>query len=158
LNKSEKESSSEDKSKNPQHIVEKDNMFSRLKNWAGTQSFNPIIIGNKSMALRLHSFFVASPLVEYFDHSAIFEDYSEKNLLIIFGPVSEIQLSKIKRICSEIQSNYKVIYIEMTYTKSTSEQETIEQVSSQLSFTQINKFLITEFVTLDRIAKVIRQL
>lgn len=158
MSKSKKESSSKESKKIPQSIVPKETMLSRIKNWSGKQSFNPVIIGNKSMALRLHSFFVASPLVEYFDHSAIFEDYSDKNLLIIFGPVSDIQFNKIKRICSEIQSNYKVLYIEMIYSKSLSEKEIIQKVSAQLSFTKIDKFIITEFVTLDRVAKVIRQL
>jgi hypothetical protein len=130
----------------------------KIKQWSQTKSFNPIVIGSPSWSLRLHALFVTSPLVDYFDHMALFDDYSEKNLLILIGPLSEIQKEKCLKIKETMQKSYKTLYIEMPFELGVNVEERSKEVIEELSFLNIDQILIESFISLDKMADVIRKL
>lgn len=136
----------------------KNSIFQNIVEWSQTRSFNPIILGDPSICLRLHSFFVTSPLADYFDHFALFDDYSEKNFLILIGPLSEIQIDKCKTIVPTMQNDFKTLYIEMPFTNDINFESVKAEIEQSLDFLHLDKVLIDSFISLDQIAKVIKEL
>jgi hypothetical protein len=136
----------------------KDGIFSRLARWSRHKAFNPIIIGNPGMSLRMHSFFVTSPLIDYFDHTALFDDYSEKNLLILWGPLSEIQKDKCKKIKNVMQPSFKTVYLESPFTEQIDEEIREKEIREEFNFLDIDKVLISSFITYDQMTNIIREL
>lgn len=129
----------------------------KLKVWSSKDSLNPIIIGNKNFSLRLQSFFVSSPMLVHFDHTAIFDVYSEKNLLIIIGPLSQVQVDKIKRIKKDLVHDFKVIYLEMLFEEKKGIGKYQKEICEKIDY-QVDHFLIEEFVSLDNIAQLLREI
>lgn len=136
----------------------KNSIFQNILEWSQTRSINPVILGDPSICLRLHSFFVTSPLADYFDHFALFDNYSEKNFLILVGPLSEIQIDKCKQIAPTMQNGFKTFYIEMPFSSDINFESMKAEVEQSLNFLNLNKILIDSFISLDQIAKVIKEL
>ena len=130
---------------------------SSLKKWAFKDSLNPVIIGDKNIALRLQSFFVTSPLLVHFDHNAMFDEYSEKNLLIIIGPLSDVQIEKIKRIAKSMIHKFKVVYLEMLFKDIDNHEDYVKSVEEMIEL-EIDKFLIENFISLDNVASILREI
>lgn len=136
----------------------KNSIFQNLVQWSQTRSFNPVILGDPSICLRLHSFFVTSPLADYFDHFALFDDYSEKNFLFLIGPLSDIQIEKCKKIVPTMQNGFKTLYVEMPFTNDIDFEFVKAEVEQSLDFLKLDKVLIESFISLDQIARVIKEL
>lgn len=136
----------------------KQSLKQRLKSWSSKNSLNPIIIGDKNFSLRLQSFFVSSPMLVHFDHTSMFDDYSEKNLLVIVGPLSEVQIEKIKRIKRDFIHEHKTVYLEMLFDGKVDQEKYQKEILESLDGEKIDHFLLEEFISLDNVATLLREI
>ena len=138
--------------------VENNTLSNKFRLWSFKNSLNPIILGDKNFAIRLQSFFATSPLLVHFDHNAMFDDYSEKNLLILVGPLGEVQKTKVKSIINKMNHAYKVIYLEMTFEEITSKEDYILKLDKELGEIGLKDFIIEDFISLDHVAQLLREI
>lgn len=143
---------------NKEVIQNNKSLKDRFKTWAFKNSLNPIILGDKNFSTRLQSFFVTSPLLVHFDHNSMFDDYSEKNLLILIGPLSDIQKEKVSVICKQFRHQYQVVYLEMTFENIKNKEAYIDKLTKEIGGIEIDKFLIEDFISLDSVSNLLREI